>query len=195
MSTAPLRTFVAISLPAAVQHSLYQFIAPLRAQAALQPIRWVREENLHLTLKFLGDVSPRNLEILASLIEREAMRYRPFFIRLDQLGVFPNPHRPRVLWVGLHAPNTLYSLQKGVEKAAAQLGYTPDRRPFHPHITLGRLRQPVNFKTTQALTHELETFSIPPLGDIRVTHVTIYTSRLTPQGPIYTPKYQHPLKT
>ncbi len=195
MSTPLIRTFVAIDLPPEVQDSLHQAVAPLRELEALRRLRWVDSRHLHLTLKFLGNVSPRNLELLADLLTREALRHAPFFMRLGQLGVFPNPRHPRILWVGVQAPQTLFSLQKGVEQAARQLGYAPDKRPFHPHLTLGRLRQPVPFKTTQAINRQLETFSIPPLGDIRVDHITIYKSDLTPQGPVYTPLYQPKLQS
>ncbi len=195
MSAPPIRTFIAIELPPRVQESLYQTIAPLRAQADLGSVRWVAAEQLHLTLKFLGDVSPHNLELLADLLTREAVRHPPFFMRLEGLGVFPNRRRPRVLWLGVRAPQTLFSLQKSVEHAARQLGYAPDKRAFHPHLTLGRLRQPVPLKTAQALSHQLDTFSLPPLGDIRVDHITIYKSVLTRHGPVYTPLYQPQLQS
>jgi 2'-5' RNA ligase len=192
---ALIRTFVAIELPGNVQQALGEHLASLRQEANLQDLRWVAPHQIHLTLRFFGDISAKNLSILADLLQREAARHAPFFMRLGKLGVFPDERRPRVLWVGVEAPKTLYSLQTGIEHAARQLGYEPEERKFQPHITLARLRQPVDLKTRSALLDVLHEQAIPPTGDIYVNHITIFKSVLTPQGPIYTPLYQPELKS
>jgi 2'-5' RNA ligase len=185
-----IRTFVAIELPDNIQKALARHLAPLRSNPRLHALRWVPAHQTHLTLRFFGDISASNLDVLAGLLQREAARHPPFFIRLGELGVFPNERRPRVLWVGVNAAKTLYSLQTGIEHAARQLGYEPEERDFRPHITLARLRQPVTMQTRHTLLEALHTYTLPPLGDIHVNYITIFKSVLTPQGPIYTPLYQ-----
>ncbi len=93
-------------------------------------IRWVPPHNVHLTLKFLGDVSPSNLDLIEQMLLKEASQFAAFDMQVEGLGAYPNVRRARVLWVGLKAPAELLSLQRAIEAAAARLGYESEERGF-----------------------------------------------------------------
>ena len=107
-------------------------MAGLRNTVGKTTVRWVAPENIHLTLKFLGDVSPSNLDLLKQMLATEATRHRCFQVEVGKLGIFPTSRQPRVIWVGLDGPPDLSALQRGVEAFTERLGYTPEGRAFSP---------------------------------------------------------------
>jgi RNA 2',3'-cyclic 3'-phosphodiesterase len=189
-----VRSFVAIEIPVEIQKSIAQSTAGMRQTLAKPLVRWVSENNIHLTLKFLGDVSPANLERLADGLKAEAATLAGFSISVGGVGAFPNPKRARVIWIGLEVPPALAALQRGVEAAAAQLGYAPEERPFSPHLTIGRVGQNVSSAELQKVRAALEGTSVGPLGTVQVTAIHIFKSDLQPSGSVYTHLYALPLK-
>src|SRR6201988_767146 len=135
-----LRAFIALEIPAEVQKDIYHATSGLRSGIG-SLVRWVQVGNMHLTLKFLGDISPANMEILIPMIRAEADSYHCFDIRLTGLGSFPGPKRPPVIYVGIQAPAELGALQHAVESATRKLGYESVDRSFSPHLTIGRVKQ------------------------------------------------------
>ena len=117
-----LRSFIAVEVPSEIQRAISHDLAPLQKALPKPIIRWVAPQNVHLTLKFLGDVSPANLERVADVLRVEAGAHPAFSMTVVGIGAFPSPHRARVIWVGLEAPPALSSLQRGVEAASASLG-------------------------------------------------------------------------
>jgi RNA 2',3'-cyclic 3'-phosphodiesterase len=180
-----LRTFIAIEIPAEIKKALIQQSADLR-RAVGRSVRWVTPENIHLTLKFLGEISPANVEMLTQTLKAEASQTPGFEIKMATLGAFPNPRRPRILWVGLTAPETLSRLQHGLETATARLGYPPEDKPFSPHLTIGRVRDQISAEELQALRAALENKNIGALGTFTAQAVQLYKSDLQPGGSIYT---------
>src|SRR5512140_1884589 len=136
-----LRAFLASELPAVLQDSIHGATGDLRQTLSNGLIRWVPAHNVHLTLKFLGDVSPSSLDLIKQMLLTEASQFPTFEVEVEGLGCYPSPRRPRVLWVGLKAPAELVSLQRAIEAAAARLGYESEERDFSPHLTIGRVRQ------------------------------------------------------
>src|SRR5512147_2569284 len=134
-----LRAFIAVELPVFLQESIQQNTARLRQALNSSLVRWTPAHNIHLTLKFLGDVSPANITLLCEMLTREAEPHPAFDMSIAGLGSFPTSRRPRVIWLGLRAPAVLESLQHGIESAAARLGYASEERPFSPHLTIGRV--------------------------------------------------------
>lgn len=133
------RLFVAILLPSAIRADLTRATAGLRA---LEGVRPVRTEQLHLTLRFIGEVN-RGLEApLAREIGAATAELPGFPVRLRAAGVFPSHRRARVLWVGVEEAPALAALQRSVEEAVVRVGVAPDPRPFRPHVTVGRIRRP-----------------------------------------------------
>jgi len=184
-----LRSFIAIEIPAKIQGAIAESTAGLRTALPRPMVRWVLPQNVHLTLKFLGDASPANLEMLAQAIKTEASQHLAFSISIGGLGVFPNPKRPRVIWIGVEAPAELQSLQRGIEAAAARLGYAPENRSFSPHLTIGRVNQNVSMAEAQKIRAALEQTHVGALGTTMVDAIHIFKSDLQPAGAVYTLLY------
>lgn len=189
-----LRAFIAIELPSSIQNAIQQETAALCQALDRSIVRWVPPQNVHLTLKFLGDVSPSNLGLLKQMIEVEASQYEPFDLSVGGCGSFPNPKRARIIWVGIQAPATLSVLQHSIETAAARLGYPPEDRPFSPHLTIGRVSQHISGDGQQRLRQALEKTQISLLGSTRVDAIHLFRSDLQPSGPIYTTLFKAALK-
>lgn len=168
-------------MPDAVRRVLWRDTASLR-EAGL-PVRWVREDGVHLTIKFLGEQPPTRESEIAAALGEVALRSRPFSLALQGLGAFPDLRRPRVIWAGLEPVPALELLQHDIEETLAGLGFEPDARPFHPHVTLGRSKVGARrdaFKSLEALVE-----SQPVRGDFGVEHVVLMESQLTPAGARY----------
>ena len=134
-----IRTFIAIDLPDRVQICLEKISSDLQSKLINVPIRWVPVENIHMTLKFLGDVSENNIDLLKKMLQGEARSHGSFEIGIGGLGAYPKVRRPRVIWTGVEAPSELVDLQQSIETHTARLGYAIDNREFSPHLTLGRV--------------------------------------------------------
>ena len=137
----PLRAFIAIEFPQPIQDAIERQTARLSQTLGNELIRWIPAQNLHLTIKFLGDTAASHVEFLKQMLAREADSHPQFDLQIGGLGSYPTPKRPRILWVGLHAPAELSALQKSIEAGASRLGYEPEEHPFSPHLTIGRVRQ------------------------------------------------------
>lgn len=188
-----LRAFIAVEIPAEIQQNVYRQTAAFR-RGIESLVRWVPAHNMHLTLKFLGDVSPNNVEFLVQMLRNEAALVPAFDIHLAGLGSFPNLRRPRVIYVGIQAPAALDALQRGIEAAARRLGYESEERPFSAHLTLGRLRQNATAVEQQQIRRALESTQVDVFGTARVDSLHLYKSDLNPGGSIYTRLHSAPLK-
>lgn len=188
-----LRAFIALEIPISIQAAIHQQTIGLRKSVDPSLLRWVPSENLHLTLKFLGDVSTTNLQFVTQMLTRETEKQPCFSVQFGGLGAFPNPRRPRVIWIGLHAPETLATLYRSLEAAAARLGYSPEEKPFSPHLTIGRVKQTVSPSGLQRISSALEATHIGPIGRVDVAAVHLMKSDLKPTGPVYTRLFSAPL--
>jgi len=189
-----LRSFIAIELPREIQEAIARSTAGLQKALPKPLVRWVVQQNVHLTLKFLGDVSPTNLDMLAQALKVEAAQHERFSFSVGGLGAFPNTRRSRVVWIGLDAPPGLAMLQRCVEGVATRLGYPVEERPFSPHLTLGRVGQSVSAEEHAIIRRELEACKVGQLGCVDVEALHIFKSDLRPNGSIYTQLYALPLK-
>lgn len=159
---------------------------------------WVRAENLHITLKFLGDVDEGLIPQLEEAA-REALAQSPVNgeVRwtLDRLGAFPTPERPRVVWVGSsQEPRELAELAARLEEALEPLGFSPEGHAFVAHITLGRVKERPPNANVAELARALRDYPAFDL-EARVTGLTLMRSDLTPQGAVYTPVFRLPFET
>jgi len=180
-----VRAFLAAELPADARSCLARTIDDLRA-AEGQGVRWSDPEALHLTLKFCGDVASERVD---ELIERCAPRVRgiePFEVAIAGLGAFPSAREARVIWAGVASgAGMLARLARKLDSACARLGVERERRPYQPHLTLGRLREPRRVA--------LERLA-PPAGiAFRVADVVCFESRLSPRGAQHVPLARLPL--
>ena len=189
-----LRTFIAVEIPSEMQKKIQATVEPLHKELGSSLIRWVPVQNIHITLKFLGDVSPASVDHLTQILRAEADTCSTFSITISGLGSFPSLKRPRVLFIGIQAPAELEALQRGIESACARLGYESEKRGFAPHLTIGRVKENASATDQQKIRRVLETIKIDSLGTARVNSVHLYKSELKPSGSVYTQIYSAPFK-
>ncbi len=182
---AVIRSFIAVDLPVALNNALEKASNQLQEELSGGPVRWVPVNNIHLTLKFLGDVSEKNIPVFETILKTEAANHRVFEISVGGFGVFPNAARPRVLWVGVEAPDELMSLQRRIDMETARLGYAPEQRAFNPHLTLGRVSRNATPSQVRKASAVLKKHKIAFLGAARIETVTLYRSDLSPDGAVY----------
>jgi 2'-5' RNA ligase len=183
---AVIRAFIAIDLPPEVLQCLEDVSEQLREKLIGAPVRWVPVENIHLTLKFLGDVSELNIDMLTDFLQSIVSNGKQFEISVGGLGAYPKPHRPRVIWVGVEAPPDLMIAQRSVESEISRLGYARERRPFNPHLTLGRVSRHSTNQDVRNIADVIKTHYVGYLGSARVAAFHIYRSDLKPSGAVYT---------
>lgn len=154
-------------------------------------VGWVATENLHITLKFLGQVEVARLPSIEAALARAAADVRPFELAFVGLGAFPAPTRPRVIWAGVaEGREPIARLAEGVERELGALGFAPEGRPFSAHVTLGRVREP---RRDPKLAEALGAAAAERIGSMRVERVSLMRSELSPRGARYTEISAHPL--
>lgn len=182
-----LRLFVAVELPAPLLDALSDLQRQLAGVVPRDSVRWTRPTGIHLTLKFLGDAPADQRRDIERGMAQAAAGRAPFALRVAGLGCFPNYRQPRVFWVGLEGDLTaLHALRDAVEAAIAPLGYPTERRPFNPHLTLGRTSKHARKDEVAALGRALEGMDVGALGEIDVRGVSLMRSQLRPDGAVYT---------
>lgn len=150
------RLFVTIELPAGVRERLREHISRLRTLVPDARASWGREENLHLTLKFFGDVPLAKVESIVQATESTARMFGPFELIVGGCGAFPPNGQPRVLWIGIEDPSgRLGLLHQTLEAECEKAGFARERRLFHPHLTIARLRQPQGSRQLATIHKEL----------------------------------------
>lgn len=176
------RLFVAIDLPDPVKDDLTELCYGLRG------VRWVKRDQLHLTLRFIGDVEDDLVDTLSDALAQ--VRAVPFTFQLQGVGQFPSRGAPRIIWAGVKAPPDLQRLQRQIESLLQPLGIEPEDRPFSPHITLARLKEapaPESLRQFFERNIHFRTTAIP------INRFVLYSSLLAPEGPTYTVEGQFAL--
>ena len=180
-----MRLFVALELPAAVRDNLAGLLDELRSVAAAardQRPRWVRAENLHVTLKFIGEAPPEKLDALRAALS--AIRSNePISIAFRDLGFFPNEKQPRVFWVGLQASANLRALASDVDRALAAQGIPRETRAFEAHLTLARFSSP---GLGGALGEAIRRSRDREFGSVTTREFSLFQSLTKPSGAEYT---------
>jgi 2'-5' RNA ligase len=189
-----LRVFIAIEIPFLIQNAIYRLTTRLRQEYPSPGIRWVPINNIHLTLKFLGEVPSQNLDILARSLDFEIKRLEPFSIPFSETGVFPNAKKPRIIWIGLNYLPGLADLISIIESTSSGLGYHTEERPFSPHITLGRVGESFPPTSYQKLLLDLSVVDISSINPVIINSIKVFKSDLKPKGPEYTVIHSIPFK-
>lgn len=184
-----MRAFVAVPVGDAVRDVLVRVQEALRRAEA--DVRWVEPANLHLSLKFLGEVSEEQAARLGDLLAAEAPRWPRMALEVAGIGTFPERGLPRVVWAGCRGDVAkLAGLAQAVERAAEQVGVPREGKPFVAHLTIGRVKSPRNAKRlTAAIGNQREV----PVGREEVGRFVLYRSTLTPEGPVYEEVAEFPL--
>jgi RNA 2',3'-cyclic 3'-phosphodiesterase len=177
-----LRTFAAVEITPAIRSRAVALIAALDGTAA--DVRWVEPHNLHLTLKFLGDIRQHDIVDVHRAIRRATAKLSPFEVEVRGAGAFPNAARPRTVWLGMNGgTEPMIVLHDRVEAELAELGFREERRRFQAHLTIGRVRG-VGMGIAE-LGDRLAAQADFLAGRMTVNQVTLFSSELTSEGPIY----------
>jgi 2'-5' RNA ligase len=178
-----MRCFVAVELPDSVRHRLAELRTHLAALDTL--VRWTRDDQIHLTLKFIGEVPDARIAGLCEAVKRTSAAMSPFELEIRSAGCFPPHGPPRVIWAGVTGPPPeLLAVHAAIEAACAELGYPPEGRAFKPHLTLARTREGRPVHAVRAALKELASFSA---GTLPVNELVVFQSLLGPRGAAHIP--------
>jgi 2'-5' RNA ligase len=176
-----LRTFIAIELPSGLRQRIHDSTKPLRDVA--RDVKWVDAANLHITLKFLGRTPESLIPKLEEMLNRAVQGYQAFDMSFAGVGSFPSGKRPpRVVWVGVEAPQEISAIHRDVESAMVTMDFEADNRPFSPHLTIGRVKHPPR---GGLLRREMESMGGAVFGDMKVNGISLMKSTLKPSGAVY----------
>jgi 2'-5' RNA ligase len=185
MGSSVVRAFIAVDLSSEVKKGLEQVSGELKRLLPGNAIRWVPVANIHLTLKFLGDVSQANIAALKKILDSVAVLHQACEFRAGGIGAFPRLTQPRVVWIGIDAPQELSAIQHSLEAETARLGYAPEERPFSPHLTLGRVSRNATRRDIHQISEVLSTYETGFLGSTHLQALHLYRSDLNPGGAVY----------
>jgi 2'-5' RNA ligase len=170
-----MRTFLGIPVPDQIKRKINDLVSEEKKRRL--PVKWVRCENLHITLRFLGEIDEMQKENVVSTLNRIRNKYDSFEMNLEHLGCFPHPSRPRVLWIGVgQGGDILNAIAGQIEDDLGEKGFKREGR-FHAHLTIGRVKKPCN---VDALLMK------PFCSENMLVHsINLYESLLKPEGPVY----------
>ena len=189
----PIRSFIAIELDDEITSQLDKLCQRIRSQFDLddRSIKWARPEQIHLTLKFLGDVEDKLIPSLCEAITRTASQFKPFEFQIDTCGCFPPRGSARVLWAGLSEKHQfLQTLHQSLDTHLQKIGFARESRPVTAHLTLARIK---NTKTGHQAKNILKNIGPLTLPSQWVNQLTLFHSQLSKQGPQHTPMHHAPL--
>jgi len=183
-----MRAFIAIELSPEIKDSLEQIQSHLKYSGA--DVKWIEKDNIHLTLKFLGEIDEKRLQYIKDILDEIGKLSEPFEISLKDIGAFPKIDYPRVVWVGLDkgvAESKI--LAEKIDEALSKIGFDKKSRPFTAHLTLGRVR---SSKNKDALKEKILNCQTSTVDYQLIGCVTLYRSTLTPEGSVYTKLHETP---
>lgn len=186
-----MRAFIAIELSEEIRETLAQIQTHLRYSGA--DVKWVEKNNIHLTLKFLGEISEEKLQQVIAALEIIARENSPFEISIKDIGAFPKIEYPRVIWVGLDkGAAESKAIAERIDDELSKIGFEKETRPFAAHLTIGRVR---SSKNKDALKEKLTAYSLKLTAETQpISSITLFQSKLSPKGPTYTKLYEARLR-
>lgn len=184
-----MRAFIAVDLPQILREEIASFQAELKQSGA--DVKWVAAGNLHLTLKFLGEIDENQRTAISNELLAVRKNQKPFEIHLEGIGAFPKTTSPRVLWIGVsQGKEQLEELAKRVEEVCVKLGFQPEERPLSAHLTIGRVR---SNNQLAPLIKQLQVAEFRGTTPAPIEKLILFQSTLSSQGPTYTPLAEFPL--
>ncbi len=176
------RVFVAIDISDEARRIVAARISAFRNDASSSAIKWIRPDNLHLTLQFVGDVDNGQLQPVVNSVKKISEQFRKFRLSLQGVGAFPSPSKARVLWIGIHDEDSnCVKIKESLEHEFRQLGIAGDRKPVTPHLTVARIKDP---RAARPLIEKYLNTEFEPI-DFDVAKIVTYESKLLPTGSIY----------
>jgi 2'-5' RNA ligase len=179
-----VRLFVACEVPDDVRETIGETIETLRKKSG-QAVRWIRPDGVHVTLKFLGEVPTKKLPAVKLAIQEAVVGHAPFELEFSNIGTFGGREGLRLMWVGIAGDVLrLEALVRAVNAALAVVGFEPERRPFRPHLTLGRVKDEISTRHRAEIEVAVGKSTVPPVS-WRTAQVSLMRSRLTTAGATY----------
>jgi len=181
-----MRAFIAVNIPVGIKRKLQAEIEKLSTLSHAGSVRWARPEGIHLTLKFLGEITKSHLGEIQQTLEGEIEKHPMFTLSIGGFGCFPNSRRPRVLWIGIaEETGALTTMQTAIEEELGQLGFVKEGRSFHPHLTLGRVRRNISLSDLNQIQDAVEMYVVGQIGQFEVREIHLVRSILKPSGAEY----------
>jgi len=185
MNNEQIRSFIAIELPEEVKTGLHRLQAELKLPQH-NFVKWVAPQSIHITLKFLGNISPQKVAEVTRVMEQASHGVSPFQVDISEVGAFPNLRQPRVLWLGIRGEiDKLAAWQKRIDDGLAPLGFTKEARPFTPHLTLARLREGVSSGDRRDFGELVMKTPVEANYKVNVNSLSLMKSQLLPTGAVY----------
>jgi 2'-5' RNA ligase len=182
-----VRLFIAVELPDELKGMLAEIERELESQIPPRTVRWVRPSAMHLTLIFLGETPTSRVEPIREAMRSAAAGVPKTSFRAIGLGCFPNPRRPRVVWVGVEeATGNLERIKRALDQELKPLGFKPEKRPFSPHLTLGRVNRQASYQDAAELGRVIERATLQEVAEVQVNQIHLVRSDLRPSGAVYT---------
>jgi len=181
-SNEMIRAFIAIELPEQIHDNLRKLQDNLKEP--MPDVRWIKYGNVHLTLKFLGDIESKRVDKIIKSIMDITEHFPSFTASLSGIGAFPNSRKPSIIWAGIDKGfNVISEIAREIESSMEKLGFPREKRPFKPHLTIGRVRE---IRHADMMAESLENLTIDDIGEFAVEKVSLIKSQLDPAGSIYT---------
>lgn len=178
-----MRTFIAVELEKNLIDTIDNFIFKTYREIDSNKISWVKKENLHITLKFLGEIDEKQVEIVKNLLRDISKNIKEFTITIEGLGVFPKINFPRVIWLGIkNGESELKSLANLIEEALSKHNFPKEQKEFLAHLTIARVKQ---IKKINEIINYIEKYKTQTFGISRIYNITFFQSILRPEGPEY----------
>ena len=185
MNNEPIRSFIAVELPEEVKSGLHQLQTGLKSPKHTF-VKWVAPQSIHITLKFLGNISPQKVTEITRVMEHASEGTSPFTLEIAEVGAFPNLRQPRVLWLGIGGElDKLIAWQQRIDSGLAPLGFAKETRPFTPHLTLARLREGVSPADRRDFGELVMKTPVEANYEVKVNSLSLMKSQLLPTGAVY----------
>ncbi len=185
-----MRVFLGFKVEEEIKERVLELISELKRSGGV--IKWVERENLHITLKFFGEIDKKELENIKAVCRKVIPSHKRFEISFKGTGMFPERNRiPRVLWIGSKRNPLLYELYSELVSSFSKLGFPGERRDFVVHLTIGRVKRPDGFSGVKKVMEKKKELEF---GRMVVDRISLFKSTLTPKGPIYKVLEEYKLK-
>jgi RNA 2',3'-cyclic 3'-phosphodiesterase len=181
-----VRTFIAVDFPPNILKKIAEITAFFKTLTPEKDLKWVDIDNLHLTIKFLGEIEESKTAQVKHTLSHALKNQNSFDIEINGLGMYPNKNNPRVIWLGITGASPLTKIYQGLNRELTAIDISPERRAFSPHLTIARISRHTDHKQAQQIGRILSEYKVESLGVTTIEQVHLYQSVLTPSGPIYT---------
>lgn len=173
-----MRCFISIELEPSIKDSINDFVQQNNLKEYFSGTKWVKPDNLHITLAFLGEISVDEVSSIKRMLENIPPKHMPFPVELSGLGFFPSLKNPKVFWIGIKEQPELLKLKQNIDKGLDELNISYDKKPFSPHLTIGRIKTPLKIRPEIMGALDFK-------ASFLVTEIHLMKSDLLPAGPIY----------